>query len=351
MVISTSAQANPSRYTSEGALEEVAMPGMTSEREKRPIAWYVGTGLGMSSLKPDTSEVQGWGLKDSLDIGAQLTVGMDIGSRTAIEMHAADLGSVALSPTGRIGYSLFGASGLVYVAKKDKRAHRQGLNAFGRIGLGHLDNEAEEGAVFVKENSMHVMYGVGVEYNTRSRFGLRAEIVSYDTDAQFGQLALLYRFGKATRRSSQEGILAGSPSRVEPTLRATHAATTDAVEQEPVADLPAAALPIMVYEFGFDSDALSLDTQESLDAVVRVLRDNTDMSIEVSGHTDSIGAKQYNNTLSVRRADSVISYFSSHGIKSVRMKSVGYGETKPIQPNSSDTGRATNRRVEIDIVE
>ena len=86
-----------------------------------------------------------------------------------------------------------------------------------------------------------------------------------------------------------------------------------------------------------------------LDEVVQVLKDNPTIRIRVEGHTDSRGSDSYNKKLSDRRAASVRQYFEGKGIASDRMISVGYGEERPIEDESTEAGRAANRRVEIHI--
>ena len=74
------------------------------------------------------------------------------------------------------------------------------------------------------------------------------------------------------------------------------------------------------------------------------------MNIEISGHTDDVGGTEYNQELSENRAKSVLSYLVEHGIKENRLESVGYGESKPIASNSSNSGRKKNRRTEVKIL-
>lgn len=72
--------------------------------------------------------------------------------------------------------------------------------------------------------------------------------------------------------------------------------------------------------------------------------------IQVAGHTDSNGSDAYNLQLSQRRADSVRNYLASAGVAPQRMQAVGFGETRPVADNSTDYGRAQNRRVEITLI-
>lgn len=84
-----------------------------------------------------------------------------------------------------------------------------------------------------------------------------------------------------------------------------------------------------------------------LDAVVEVLDKNSNIKIEVQGHTDNRGAAAYNKQLSNRRAQSVMQYLVSHGIDADRLTSKGYGFDQPLVPNTSDQNRALNRRVQF----
>jgi len=99
--------------------------------------------------------------------------------------------------------------------------------------------------------------------------------------------------------------------------------------------------------FEFDPARLRPDAITILDEAVTVLNRRKDISVDVVGHTDSTGTKQYNQGLSERRAKSVYDYFVNKGIAADRLTTKGYGETKPIASNATREGRAKNRRVEL----
>jgi outer membrane protein OmpA-like peptidoglycan-associated protein len=85
----------------------------------------------------------------------------------------------------------------------------------------------------------------------------------------------------------------------------------------------------------------------ALDDVVKVLKANPGLKVEIQGHTDNTGSAQYNQGLSERRARAVMEYFMKKGIDKSRLTAVGYGLTKPIASNETAEGRAQNRRVEL----
>ncbi len=84
-----------------------------------------------------------------------------------------------------------------------------------------------------------------------------------------------------------------------------------------------------------------------LDKVIRFLRDNPTLRIEISGHTDNVGTAAYNLQLSFKRAQAVANYLVAHGIESVRLTQKGYGQEKPLVPNDTEENRQINRRIEF----
>ncbi len=84
-----------------------------------------------------------------------------------------------------------------------------------------------------------------------------------------------------------------------------------------------------------------------LDKIIVQLKRQPSIKLEVRGHTDSSGGKAYNQKLSERRADAVMEYLIKGGISPSRLKSTGYGETKPIASNKTRAGRKKNRRTEF----
>jgi len=102
--------------------------------------------------------------------------------------------------------------------------------------------------------------------------------------------------------------------------------------------------------FDFDKWDLRPESFVELDRVVTLLKENPNIVIEMSAHTDSYGSDDYNYKLSDNRAKSVREYIVSKGIPEARITSQGYGETKPVATNETDEGRQLNRRVEFKIL-
>jgi outer membrane protein OmpA-like peptidoglycan-associated protein len=102
--------------------------------------------------------------------------------------------------------------------------------------------------------------------------------------------------------------------------------------------------------FDFDKWDLRPESFVELDRVVKLLKENPTIEIELSAHTDSYGTDEYNFKLSDNRAKSCVEYILSKGIDSGRVTSHGYGETVPVATNETAEGRQLNRRVEFKIL-
>ncbi|MCA6077908.1 OmpA family protein [Fulvivirga sedimenti] len=102
--------------------------------------------------------------------------------------------------------------------------------------------------------------------------------------------------------------------------------------------------------FETDKYALQERSQTELNKVIRFMNTNPELRIEVSGHTDDVGADDYNLSLSNRRAKSVYDYLTQNGVEPERIRYAGYGEQRPAFPNDSDENRSKNRRIEFEII-
>jgi outer membrane protein OmpA-like peptidoglycan-associated protein len=106
-------------------------------------------------------------------------------------------------------------------------------------------------------------------------------------------------------------------------------------------------------------DAITFDTAQSgvkpqfygvLNNLASTLNQFPETRVQIAGHTDNVGSDASNLQLSQQRANSVRTYLASTGVAAQRMQAVGYGESRPIADNSSEYGRAQNRRVEVTLI-
>ena len=104
-------------------------------------------------------------------------------------------------------------------------------------------------------------------------------------------------------------------------------------------------------QFESNSSELTAGSSESLDKVVNAMNEYDQLRIEIQAHTDNMGEAAYNLSLSEKRANSVRDYLIAKGVAANRMVVKGFGETQPIADNSTRDGRATNRRVELKVLE
>ena len=100
-------------------------------------------------------------------------------------------------------------------------------------------------------------------------------------------------------------------------------------------------------KFGFGSTKFTDGMPPVLDQIVAIIMKYPNAKFKIEGHTDSIGTKDYNQSLSEKRAEAVLDYLTTRGISADRLSAKGFGEDNPIDSNVSSRGRAKNRRVEI----
>ena len=380
-----------------------SLDNSVASREASPLRderfgrrYYVGFGAGSSWLEPDTSEVEGVDVETRNDLGYQITVGVDYSPALSIELHATDLGDAVLSSDAVISYKHIGASALAYIGGARKRFNRRGFTGFGRIGLGGLITDAESDVPLDQENSVQLTLGLGAEYATRFGLALRAETLIFDADANYSQLALLYRFGRRPRNQpayiapmavdraasaqidtrENLAVTTESPSslsareNIDNTTTGSAIASTksdsaddrdnDGVKNEydacddtlpgSVVDDLGCTVYIGVLEdvtFKTGSSELTPEARNVLNSVAETLRSQPLTIVELSAYTDNVGTEEQNNALSVARVKSVALYLIRAGVKKMQLTLKAYGEKRPISSNDTEEGRRVNRRVEI----
>ena len=97
---------------------------------------------------------------------------------------------------------------------------------------------------------------------------------------------------------------------------------------------------------GFDQSKLTQKSRYILNTITKQIS-TSQGNLVVEGHTDNIGGESYNMTLGLKRSETVAEYLENQGVDKSLLTLTSKGETKPVQSNQSDNGRALNRRVEI----
>jgi outer membrane protein OmpA-like peptidoglycan-associated protein len=133
--------------------------------------------------------------------------------------------------------------------------------------------------------------------------------------------------------------------------------STDLIKDGLLAKRPKDPIRIPNIQYEFDKANILEISKIAIDTtVLKLMEANPEVIIEIQSHTDSKGSDQYNEKLSQKRAESVVSYLVSKGIQPIRLKAKGFGESKPIAANDnadgSDNpeGRALNRRTDFKII-
>lgn len=103
----------------------------------------------------------------------------------------------------------------------------------------------------------------------------------------------------------------------------------------------------------FDTDKAIIlpESETELGTLIEFLEENPNIRVKINGHTDDVGNDDHNLSLSKRRAEAVYTYLINKGISATRLSHEGYGEKQPIATNSTEEGRALNRRTEFEIIE
>jgi len=110
---------------------------------------------------------------------------------------------------------------------------------------------------------------------------------------------------------------------------------------------PVIELVAVMVNFDFDKSELKPAAMEKLDALAEVMLEDTEIVIEIGGHADDIGTESYNQSLSERRAATVMAYLGGKGIDESRMSMAGFGESQPLVSANTEDARAQNRRAMI----
>jgi len=161
------------------------------------------------------------------------------------------------------------------------------------------------------------------------------------------------KFKKKVEKNAKKGVYKWAP--IDSTSRPksvmpTVAPVIDTVKRE--AAIPMVkpdSLIVLGAELLFETNKSTLRSEHfaALNSIVDYLLLHPERFVKISGHTDDVGSKEHNMTLSKKRADVVAEYLVTNGVEINRVETFGFGNTKPLVANTTDEARKKNRRVEI----
>ncbi len=197
--------------------------------------------------------------------------------------------------------------------------------AFGNVGLGFVTGELGRAGVRIRGEARYIRD----RFRTGGVRGMDDRRVSLGVQIPLG------------RRIVEREVLREVVREVEVERR-----VEVPVEREPAAP-PPPPVRLEGVSFEFDSAQLTPNAMNVLRQVAESLRGQPGVRVEIAGHTDNVGSAEYNQSLSQRRAESVVNFLVSEGVDRSRLTARGYGEAQPEADNSTADGRARNRRVEM----
>jgi OOP family OmpA-OmpF porin len=329
------------------------------------MALYLGAGIGQSYLDPSLSG-SNFSIDDDTQNAWKLTAGWDLNDHISVEGYYSDLGSAELNPDGEIDYRMMGGDAILHLWAYGDEREQGSIALFVKAGVNHMTNNGRD-VNYDQDNTVQLMGGAGFEYYLPSKFSVRFEFESYDTDASLLSLNLVKRFGFESEKTVPK-VIPKPPKAIPPKAIVLAPVVIDSDldglldDQDqcpntstgtPVDEVGCAKIDekmsdlITKLQFTNNSALLTVPSKIALDEIAELLARYPDAKIEVQAHSDSIGSASYNKILSQQRANSVMQYLIAKDIMQSRLKSEGFGEENPIADNNTKIGRAKNRRVEF----
>lgn len=326
--------------------------------------WYVGAAAGQSTLKPSMKD-SGFTVTDDSDTGYKVFLGTELSNHLSTEVFFADLGTAELSPTGSVGYQTYGAS--VQLAFPHNNPGVFGYIKGGVIGVNTDDDLSHDA-----DDSFSMFAGLGAEYQLRNGYSVRGEYERLTQRAELVSLSLVKRFGgePGSVEVDQQTYL-DTPAR-EPVVQREALVskpplsvsfmdsdrdgvldTRDRCKQTPAgAKVDARGCPTflgVMADIRFDpgSDYLNALAKVALNQVARGMQGYSGQQFIIVGHSDSQEATGSRKKLSVKRAFAVARHLIGRGVPKDLLRVGGFGAAKPAASNSNETGRASNRRIEL----
>jgi OOP family OmpA-OmpF porin len=335
-------------------------------------AWYIGAGLGRSrgnidqdrltrSLSANGASVTAFST-DERDTGYKLFVGKQLNRYLALELGYFDLGKFSFNSTTS-GNGAFNGEAGFRGANLDLLAQlplSERLSLLGRVGANYAKASTHFSGNRLNavtgpnpsERKLNAKAGLGLEYKLSEALALRGEVERYRVNDAVGNrgdvdllsVSLVYKLG----RPAHSAPVYVPPPAAEPAPPPVAQPTPPPPKApEPTSEKVSFAAETL---YDFDKSDVKPAGKAALDELLLKLKGmNTEVVVTV-GHTDSVGSNEYNQKLSLRRAEAVKAYLVGTGMDASRVYTEGKGETQPLADNATAEGRAKNRRVTVEVV-
>ena len=329
--------------------------------------YYLGAGVGMSTLEPDT-EQSSWNRETDSDSGFKVYGGYHFAPNWFAEFVYADLGKAdmksahtLITTTETVAYDATALFAGYYLPVN--RWIQLPVEPFVKLGMASVATTSSTDMLTLEsEESSQLAAGFGAQWRFKPRWSLRAEYESFASDASLLSLSVAYWLGGKQHYYEVPPAPAPQPEPEPEVVVLDDDGDGIPNELDICASTPKGAEAneqgCAVYQgrlpdvnLQSDSTELTEASYEPLDKAVAALKKFPETHIEIQAHTDSRGTESYNQALSERRATAVMDYLIKQGISAERLSIRGFGETKPIADNKTAEGRAKNRRVEFAVVE
>ena len=379
------------------ALAALASSGLHAQEPSMNSGLYLGISAGESKAHLDNARISqnllGTGAtvnaltSDQKGTGYKAFVGFPMNSNWAVETGYFDLGRFGFDATTLPAGSLTGSSRIkgLNLDIVGTLPITDSWSLLGRVGAAYAQTKGTYsgtgvGAIAYTETNKretNYKYGFGTQYAFTPALTLRLEGERYRVNDTVGQranvdlisLGLVYRFGGSSPVTKTAYTPYVAPV-AEPVYKAAPA-VAQAPAPTPVfvpAPMPAPApKPLVKVKlaadslFGFDQDSLQTDGKKALDKLLLELKDVDVDRVQITGHTDRLGAKAYNEKLSVRRADAVRNYLVQvGGMPAAKVTATGVGAEQPESSTNDCKGMKASqalitclrvdRRVDVEVL-
>lgn len=348
-----------------------------SNQEWADSAWYIGAGIGRTKANINQSKI----INSLMDSGAssvlfnanekdtayKFILGKQLNKYFAVETGYFDLGkfnfnAVTTPPgtlNGEVGFKGINLDLLGQLPLSEQ------FSVYARFGMHYTKANANfTGNRLLavtnpssSENKLNAKIGLGMEYKLTQALAVRGEVerlrvndaIQNRGDVDFYSISLIYKLGQPAAKTNR---YIPTPTPMPMPISETREAVQEVKVVTPPEKVATSEKATFAAEalFDFDKSDLKQAGKADLDNLLSQLQG---MDVEVMvpvGHTDSIGSDEYNQKLSMRRANAVKEYLITRGVDASRIFTEGKGEMQPIGDNRTNEGRAKNRRVTIEVV-